>query len=277
MSATKFTASVTDANSSGRIVRNRKTGRSASLRTTYRSSRSVSSSAHWTSSMSSASGRMPGQRRDRDTREVEGPEELGVRRQGLEPGLVTPGDRLDHPPDRGLRRRPCGRVVDRARRKQAARDEERPADLLVGRDRDTGESARRRELGGGEQQARLADARLALEGHRGETAGGLLQLLGDRLELGAPPDDRARRPAQLDRERALGPDEGVERTAVGHPEGRATLNGPDLARHAADYDGATVGSPASVCGVANAAWIREPCSPRAWGRERCHMSRIRSQ
>ena len=34
MSATKFTASVTDANSSGRIVRNRKIGRSASLRTT---------------------------------------------------------------------------------------------------------------------------------------------------------------------------------------------------------------------------------------------------
>ena len=34
MSATKLTASVTDANSSGRIVRNRKIGRSASLRTT---------------------------------------------------------------------------------------------------------------------------------------------------------------------------------------------------------------------------------------------------
>ena len=66
---------------------------------------------------------------------------------------------------------------------------------------------------------------LALEGHRGEAAGSLAQLLGDRVELGAPPDDRAGRPAQLDRERALGPDEGVERTAVGHPEGRAMLNG----------------------------------------------------
>ncbi len=58
MSATKFTASVTDANSSGRRVRNRKTGRSASLRTTYRSSRRVSSSAHWTSSINRASGRI---------------------------------------------------------------------------------------------------------------------------------------------------------------------------------------------------------------------------
>ena len=57
MSATKFTASVTAATSSGRIVMNRKIGRSASLRTTYRRSRRVSSSAHWASSMSNAIGR----------------------------------------------------------------------------------------------------------------------------------------------------------------------------------------------------------------------------
>ena len=184
----------------------------------------------------------PGERRDRHAREVKGPEELGVRRQGLEPALVPPGDRLDHPPDRGLGRRAGGRVADRARGEQAPRDEERPADLLVGCDRDTREPARRRELGGGEQQARLADARLALEGHRGEAAGSLAQLLGDRVELGAPPDDRAGRPAQLDRQRALGPDEGVERTAVGRPKGRAMLNGRHLAQHAADYDAAALES-----------------------------------
>ena len=50
--------------------------------------------------------------------------------------------------------------------------------------------------------------------------GCLPQLLGDRVELGAAPDDRAGRPPQLDRERALGPDEGVERTTVGCPHGR---------------------------------------------------------
>ncbi len=83
---------------------------------------------------------------------------------------------------------------------------------------------------------------LALEGHRGEMAGSLVQLLGDRLELGAPPDDRAARPAQLDRQRALGPDEGVERTAIGHPVGCATLNGRRLAQHAADYDAAAANS-----------------------------------
>ena len=189
--------------------------------------------------MNSASGRIPASVDDRDAREVECPEELGVRREGLEPGLVTPGDGLDDAPDRGLRRRPRGGVADRARREQAARDEERPADLLVGRDRDAGEPVRRRELGGGEQQARLADARLALEGHRREAARGLAQLLGDRVELGAPPDDRAGRPAELDRERALGPDEGVERTAVGHPRWRGLLNGRRIERHGADYGAAT--------------------------------------
>ena len=206
----------------------------------------------------------PGERRDRDAREVEGPEELGVRRQGLEPALVAPGDGLDHPPDRGLRRRPRGRVADRARGEQAARDEERPADLLVGRDRDAREPARRRELGGGEQQARLADARLALEGHRGEAAGSLVQLLGDRLELGAPPDDRAGRPAQLDRERALGPDEGVERTAVGHPEGRAMLNGRRFAQHAADYDAAALTDARCGCGQGNPRALPPHVAARSW-------------
>ena len=124
------------------------------------------------------------------------------------------------------------------------RDEERPPDLLVGRDRDTGEAARRRELGRGEQQACLADAGLALEGHRGEAAGRFVELLGDRIELGVAPDDRAGRAAQLDRERALGPDEGVERTPVGYPDGRAFIKGRRSALHVADY-GAAMNRPRS--------------------------------
>ena len=59
------------------------------------------------------------------------------------------------------------------------------------------------------------------------------------VELGAPPDDRAGRPAQLDRERALGPDEGVERTAIGQPRWRGLLNGGRIERHRADYGAAT--------------------------------------
>ena len=129
-----------------------------------------------------------------------------------------------------------GRVADGARGEQAPRDEERPADLLVGRDRDTREPARRRELGGGEEQARLADARLALEGHRGEATRRFLQLLGDGVQLGAPPDDGTGRPTELDSEGALGPDEGVERTTVGHAPGPVLCNGGHLAHHAAEYD-----------------------------------------
>ena len=179
-----------------------------------------------------------GERRDRDAREVEGAQELGIRRQVLEPGFVAPRDGLDDPPDRDLRGRAGRGALDGAGGEQAARDEERSPDLLVGRDRDAGEAARRRELCGREQQPRLADAGLALEGHGGEAAGGLAQLLGDRLELAAPPDDRAVRPAQLDGERALGPDERIERTAVGQPEGGARINRLRLAHDAPEYEAA---------------------------------------
>ena len=44
----------------------------------------------------------PGQRRDGDAREVERPEQLGVRRQALEPGFVAARDGLDHALHRGL-------------------------------------------------------------------------------------------------------------------------------------------------------------------------------
>ena len=188
----------------------------------------------------------PGERRDRDARQVESPQELGVRRQALEPALVTPGDGLDDSPDRRLGGRARGRVADGARREQAPRDEERPADLLVGRDGDAREPARRCEVGGGEQQARLADARLALEGHRREAAGRLAQLLGDRVELSAPSDDRAGRAAELDGERALRPDEWVEHTPVHPPRWRASLNGRRVAQHAADYDAAALNLGAPV-------------------------------
>ncbi len=166
-----------------------------------------------------------GERRDRNAREIEGPEELGVRRECLVAALVPPGDGLDHPPDGALRRRPGGRVPDRARREQAPREEERAPDLLVGRDRDAGEAPSGGELGGRKQEPCLADARLALHGHRGEAAAGLGQLLGDRLELGAPADDGAGGTAQLDRERALGADQRVEGTAVRLPERCARLDG----------------------------------------------------
>ena len=77
-----------------------------------------------------------------------------------------------------------------------------------------------RKLGGGQEETRLADPRLALQRDRGQASGRVAQLLADRVELGASPDDRACCPAQLHGERALRADERVERAAIGGPDGR---------------------------------------------------------
>ena len=199
-----------------------------------------------------------GERRDGHAREVKGPQELGVRRQALEAGLVPPGDGLDDPSDRGLSRRPRGCVADRGRHEQAARDEERPADLFVGGDGDTGEPGRRCELGCGEQETRLADPRLAFQGYSSQSAGSFPQHLGDRVELGASADHRPRRPAQLDSERALRPDEWVEGTAVDPPERRAICNRRRIAQHVADYG--RCGARAGCC-LAGRSGRRPPRGP----------------
>ena len=172
---------------------------------------------------------------DGDAGQVECSEELGIRREGLESGLVTTGDRLHDPSDRCLCRGPRGRFADRQGCEQAASEKERPADLLVGRDRHAGEPARTREFDRGQQQARLADARLTLEGHGGEAGGRFVEFLRDRLELRTATDDGTGRAAQLDGQRTLRSHEWVERAAIGHPKGRHVLDRPDLAQHVADY------------------------------------------
>ena len=64
-----------------------------------------------------------------------------------------------------------------ASREQAACDEERAADLLVRGDRDDREAGLRRQVARLEEQAGLADARLALERHRGQARRRALDLL----------------------------------------------------------------------------------------------------
>ena len=91
------------------------------------------------------------------------------------------------------------------------------------------------QLGRGEQEAGLADPRLALEGDRRQAALGVAHLLGDRVELRAPADDRTRRAAQLDGERALRPDERIERAPVGPSDRRARAHRGRVAQHAEDY------------------------------------------
>ena len=112
---------------------------------------------------------------------------------------------------------------------------ERPADLLVGRDRDAREPGSRGQLGRGEQEAGLADPRLALEGDRRQATLGVAHLLGDRVELGAPADDRTRRAAQLDGERQCGPTSGSSAPPSAPSDRRARAHRGRVAQHAEDY------------------------------------------
>ncbi len=191
----------------------------------------MSSSAHWTSSISRANGWSVA------SDEIATPARSNARSclasgdSDFEPWLVAPGDGVADPSDRGRRGGAPDKTLDGARCEQASRQQERPPDLLVGRDRDACEPAAGGKLGGGQQQPRLADPRLTLQGDGGQVGRRLAQLLRDRLELGAAPDDRTPRPAQLDRERALRADEGVQRPTVAQGEGHLIRSGRELAGH----------------------------------------------
>jgi hypothetical protein len=66
---------------------------------------------------------------------------------------------------------------------------------------DRREPAGSREVGGREQQARLADARLALERDPDEPGGSRPELLLDRGHLGRAADEHARRTERVEGER----------------------------------------------------------------------------
>ena len=105
-----------------------------------------------------------GEGAERDGAEIERAQEPAVGRQGREARVVLAGHRVEAPRERlggvGLR----ASAPDRLGRSQdRAREQERAAELLVGGDRDRREPGRRGHLAGGEQQAGLPDAGLALE------------------------------------------------------------------------------------------------------------------
>ena len=222
MSATKLTASVTEATSSGRIESMRKMGRIgvASDDVPEEPERIVVGPLDVVDE--ERHGLDPGKRGDRDSGEIERPEKLRIGRHRLETRFVASGDRFDDAPDGDLGRRPGGYVVDRLGGEEAAGDEERPADLLVGRDRDTREPACGRKLERRDQQPRLADPRLSLERHGREAIGSLPQPVGDGVEFGTPADDRAGRAPHVHRERTLRSDDGVESTPVARESGDAS-------------------------------------------------------
>src|SRR5439155_5547375 len=105
-------------------------------------------------------------------------------------------------------------------------EQERTSDLLVGGDRDGGEAGAGCQLGCRQQEPRLADAGLALQRHRGEIRPGVTQLLVDGRHLGRAAHYRPGDPTQLDCERALGLDAGIEGTAT------QRLNPGELGRRA---------------------------------------------
>ena len=138
----------------------------------------MSSSAHWTSSMSSASGRISA------SVEIATPPRSKARRS------LASGDRLSNPgssrPEMASTTRrtaasagvpaAVSRIALEANRLRATRNGPRISSSAVIATQVN--PLRRGELDGGEQQARLADAGLALEGHRREAAGGLVAAPG---------------------------------------------------------------------------------------------------
>ncbi len=102
--------------------------------------------------------------------EVEDAQELAVRAERLQPGFVVAGDRVHGARERLGRGRILGVSESRAG-ENAPSNEEWAADLLVGRHRGHDPAVGGCELGGGEEQPRLADPRLALQHHTREPAG----------------------------------------------------------------------------------------------------------
>ena len=145
-----------------------------------------------------------GQGAERDRAQVERAEQPAVGRERGEPRIVLTGHRVQAAVQRlgGLR---AGRACGLGRAEDRAGDQERTAELLVGRDGDRGESFGRRSLGRGDEQARLPDPRLTFNGETDETSAACRrQLLDDRLQLRRPADDIAGRPMDVEGHRREG-------------------------------------------------------------------------
>ena len=147
----------------------------------------------------------------RERGQVERTHELLIRREIREARVVVPRYRVDRPVQPRFGRRPLRRPLCLGRGQDAAREQEWPADLLVGHNPDRHEAVGRRDLGGGEEQPRLPDARLALEREAGERRVGRADRLLHRSKLERPADDRLADPANMKAQRAQRLDIGRKR------------------------------------------------------------------
>ena len=142
-----------------------------------------------------------GQRADGAGGEIEHAQELLIRGERVERGIVATRDGIDDPLE--LLSCSVGAVPPNGRRgEDPAGEEKRAPDLLVGHRRQRHEAFGRRSLRSGDEQPRLADAGLTLERERRQPPGpGRRELLPDRAELDLPPDHGAGRPPDVEGQR----------------------------------------------------------------------------
>ena len=105
----------------------------------------------------------------REGGEVVRAQEPLIGREGREARVVVPGHRLEAPAECVGGRCPLGDRHRVRRTDDRAREQERAAELLVGRHRDRRDAAPAGDLDRGQEQPRLPDARFALDGQPGET------------------------------------------------------------------------------------------------------------
>ncbi len=170
-------------------------------------------------------GTLGGRGPERDRREIERAQELAIGGERLQAGFVPAGDRVGRALNDGLRARARDRVPEALGGEHALCQEKGTADLLVRRHRDGDEAGRLRDLRSGHEQPRLADSRLALQGHGRELRAGGGQLLLDGSELEGAAHDGPGHPAKLDGERALRLDDGLQHAVVRDGRHRASGGG----------------------------------------------------
>ena len=125
-----------------------------------------------------------GQRPHGQSGEIELPKQLLVGGEALQAVVVVPGERPKGPLQDVLGRRPIAGLRRRNRREDRTHEKEWPPEFLVGGHGHGREPSLRCELDGREQQSRLPDPGLALQGDRGQSLLSRGQLGFDGGQLG---------------------------------------------------------------------------------------------
>ena len=217
MSATSVTASVTSAVSSGRIASSRKIGLAASVRTTYRSARRLSSSAHWRSSTNSASGRSSASERSASAARSNCRSSFWSAGMLSRLGSVAAREGPQRPAEHLLGVGPGGPSSRGRSRQDRTHQQERPAELLVGGDRHGVNPALRRRAASPASSSRVFPI-----------PGSPSRLTADRPSAAAVASSASIAPSSTERpDRPPSPSRAAAGTRAGRgPAGRGPRRGP---------------------------------------------------